>query len=66
MKQIIIKNYQILVHGILHSTLCLWVYFWIRLQPMMDRKKKDDLPKMQVGFIDFICTPVYKVIEDFL
>ena len=28
---------------------------------MMDRKKKDDLPKMQVGFIDFICTPVYKV-----
>ena len=28
---------------------------------MMDRKKKDDLPKMQVGFIDFICMPVYKV-----
>lgn len=27
----------------------------------MDRKKKDDLPKMQVGFIDFICMPVYKV-----
>jgi len=29
--------------------------------PMMDRKKKDELPKMQVGFIDFICLPVYKV-----
>ena len=28
---------------------------------MMDRKKKDDLPKMQVGFIDFICMPVYSV-----
>ena len=28
---------------------------------MMDRKKKDELPKMQVGFIDFICIPVYKV-----
>lgn len=28
---------------------------------MMDRKKKDELPKMQVGFIDAICMPVYKV-----
>ena len=28
---------------------------------MMDRKKKDELPKMQVGFIDAICLPVYKV-----
>ena len=28
---------------------------------MMDRKKKDELPKMQVGFIEFICMPVYKV-----
>jgi len=27
----------------------------------MDREKKDDLPKMQVGFIDAICIPVYKV-----
>ncbi|XP_071480419.1 cGMP-specific 3',5'-cyclic phosphodiesterase-like [Diadema antillarum] len=27
---------------------------------MMDRKKKDELPKMQVGFIDGICMPVYK------
>ncbi|XP_078354204.1 cGMP-specific 3',5'-cyclic phosphodiesterase-like [Oculina patagonica] len=32
--------------------------------PMMDRKKKDDLPKMQVGFIDFICMPVYKLFYD--
>ncbi len=28
---------------------------------MMDRKKKDELPKMQVGFIDFVCMPVYEV-----
>ena len=28
---------------------------------MMDRKKKDDLPKMQVGFIDAVCLPIYKV-----
>ena len=28
---------------------------------MMDRDKKDELPKMQVGFIDFICLPLYKV-----
>ena len=31
---------------------------------MMDRKKKDELPKMQVGFIDFICMPIYKVWRD--
>lgn len=28
---------------------------------MMDRDKKDELPKMQVEFIDAICTPVYEV-----
>ena len=28
---------------------------------MMDRDKKDQLPKMQVGFIDSICLPVYSV-----
>eukprot|EP00794_Sanderia_malayensis_P005382 gene5382-6055_t len=28
---------------------------------MMDRKKKDELPKMQVGFIDFVCMPVYEL-----
>ncbi|XP_057313858.1 dual 3',5'-cyclic-AMP and -GMP phosphodiesterase 11-like isoform X2 [Hydractinia symbiolongicarpus] len=27
---------------------------------MMDRAKKDKLPKMQVGFIDNICLPVYQ------
>lgn len=31
---------------------------------MMDRKKKDELPKMQVGFIDFICMPVYQLFYD--
>ena len=28
---------------------------------MMDREKRNELPKMQVGFIDSICLPVYKV-----
>ncbi|NXY89005.1 PDE6C phosphodiesterase, partial [Alcedo cyanopectus] len=28
--------------------------------PMMDRNKGDELPKLQVGFIDFVCTFVYK------
>ena len=32
----------------------------------MDRKKKDELPKMQVGFIDFICLPLYQVLADLL
>lgn len=30
----------------------------------MDRQKKDDLPKMQVGFIDFVCMPLYEVLAD--
>ncbi|XP_046371054.1 cGMP-specific 3',5'-cyclic phosphodiesterase-like [Haliotis rufescens] len=33
--------------------------------PMMDREKQDQLPKMQVGFIDFICLPIYKLFSDF-
>lgn len=28
---------------------------------MMDREKKDELPQMQVEFIDVICLPLYKV-----
>jgi len=31
---------------------------------MMDRHKAAELPKMQVGFIDAICTPVYKMLAD--
>ncbi|XP_064631077.1 cGMP-specific 3',5'-cyclic phosphodiesterase-like isoform X2 [Lineus longissimus] len=36
----------------------------LKLKPiaMMDREKKDELPKMQVGFIDAICTPIYKTL----
>ena len=40
----------------------LFIYLWIcYLKPMMDRKRKDDLPKMQVGFIDSIGLPIYEV-----
>lgn len=28
---------------------------------MMDRNKAGELPKLQCGFIDFVCTFVYKV-----
>lgn len=28
---------------------------------IMDRERVDELPKMQVNFIDYICLPVYKV-----
>ncbi|XP_044314396.1 cGMP-specific 3',5'-cyclic phosphodiesterase [Drosophila rhopaloa] len=31
---------------------------------MMDRERKDELPKMQVGFIDVICLPLYRVLCD--
>lgn len=33
-------------------------------QAMMDRERKDELPQMQVGFIDVICLPLYKVLSD--
>lgn len=33
--------------------------------PMMDRNKKGELPKLQVGFIDFVCTFVYKEFSRF-
>ncbi|KAJ8338485.1 hypothetical protein SKAU_G00374510 [Synaphobranchus kaupii] len=33
--------------------------------PMMDRNKAADLPKMQCGFIDFVCTFVYKEFSRF-
>ncbi|XP_064603088.1 cGMP-specific 3',5'-cyclic phosphodiesterase-like isoform X2 [Liolophura sinensis] len=38
----------------------------LKQQPiaMMDRNKKDELPKMQVGFIDAICIPVYQMFAD--
>lgn len=35
--------------------------FLLVRQPMMDRNKADELPKLQCGFIDFVCTFVYKV-----
>lgn len=37
-------------------TSCFFVF-----QPMMDRNHADELPKMQCGFIDFVCSFVYKV-----
>ncbi|ETE73326.1 Rod cGMP-specific 3',5'-cyclic phosphodiesterase subunit beta, partial [Ophiophagus hannah] len=33
--------------------------------PMMDRRKAAELPKLQVGFIDFVCTFVYKEFSQF-
>ena len=33
---------------------------------MMNREKKDELPAMQVNFIDTICMPVYKVRYSFI
>ncbi|XP_026859427.2 rod cGMP-specific 3',5'-cyclic phosphodiesterase subunit alpha [Electrophorus electricus] len=33
--------------------------------PMMDRKKADELPKLQCGFIDFVCSFVYKEFSRF-
>ena len=42
------------------ATRCLTVSL-LPHKPMMDRNKAAELPKLQVGFIDFVCTFVYKV-----
>lgn len=31
---------------------------------MMDRERRDELPQMQVGFIDVICLPLYKTMAE--
>ena len=31
---------------------------------MMDRDRKDELPKMQVEFIDVVCRPLYGSLSD--
>lgn len=38
----------------------------LKQQPvaMMDRERKDELPQMQVGFIDVICLPLYRVLSE--
>nr|CAB3264740.1 cGMP-specific 3',5'-cyclic phosphodiesterase-like [Phallusia mammillata] len=33
--------------------------------PMMDRSKAGDLPKMQIGFIDGVCSMAYEMMADF-
>lgn len=34
--------------------------------PMMDRAKQEDIPNQQVGFIDFICAPLYRTLQKIL
>jgi cGMP-specific 3',5'-cyclic phosphodiesterase len=34
---------------------------FVLIQAMFDRDEKDNLPKMQIGFIDSICLPLYRV-----
>lgn len=44
--------------------LCEWmtdVEYSFPLQDIMNREKEDELPLMQVGFIDSICMPIYEV-----
>ncbi|KAG5871279.1 hypothetical protein JTB14_037079 [Gonioctena quinquepunctata] len=38
----------------------------LKEQPVaqMDRERKDELPQMQVGFIDVICLPLYRVLSE--
>ena len=31
---------------------------------MMDRERKDELPQMQVNFIDIVCLPLYKTLSE--
>ena len=36
----------------------------IILKAMMDRERKDELPQMQVDFIDHVCRPLYSTLSD--
>ena len=38
--------------------------FDITWQAMMDRERKDELPQMQVEFIDAVCRPLYSTLSD--
>ncbi len=40
-------------------------YMYGIVQAMMDRRKKKELPSMQVGFIQFVCMPLYEVLAQF-
>ncbi|XP_010833684.1 PREDICTED: rod cGMP-specific 3',5'-cyclic phosphodiesterase subunit beta-like, partial [Bison bison bison] len=42
-----------------------WGLLGFPSKPMMDRNKAAELPKLQVGFIDFVCTFVYKEFSRF-
>lgn len=37
------------------------IIFSVYLKDIMNREKEDELPMMQVGFIDSICLPIYEV-----
>ena len=64
---------QLLDHGyilIVSAVFCCYIVlvvimrmcmYMCTLQAMMDRGKAAELPKMQVGFIDAICMPLYEV-----
>ena len=38
--------------------------FHITWKAMMDRERKDELPQMQVEFIDAVCRPLYSTLSD--
>lgn len=36
-------------------------HIFLSLQPIFDRNRKDELPALQLEWIDGICKPLYKV-----
>jgi hypothetical protein len=34
------------------------------VEAMMDRERKDELPQMQVEFIDSVCVPLYSILSE--
>ena len=38
--------------------------FLVSQQAMMDRERKDELPQMQVEFIDVVCRPLYSSLSE--
>lgn len=38
-----------------------WTILSLSLQPIFDRNRKDELPALQLEWIDGICKPLYQV-----
>ena len=53
------------IYGLMQAMWHIPTYMYGLVQAMMDRRKKKELPSMQVGFIQFVCMPLYEKLAQF-